>query len=51
MLTHRSRGEDSLKNDRLTDCIEDKLRGSLFPAGLDDLNIHLTIELKAVVAP
>jgi dipeptidyl aminopeptidase/acylaminoacyl peptidase len=43
--------ENSLKNDRLTDCIEDKLRGALFPAGLDDLNIHLTIELEAVVAP
>ena len=43
--------ENSLKNDRLTDCIEDKLRGALFPAGLDDLNIHLTIELKAVASP
>ena len=43
--------EDGLKNDRLTDCIEDKLRGALFPPGLDDLEIHLTIELKAVVVP
>ena len=37
---------DSIGNDKLLQCLQDKLRGSLFPPGLGSLEVELTLTVK-----